>query len=122
MCEKKWIFYSALTVDVTSHLNDLNVKLQSKAKLIPRLVNDTSAFKMKFKPLISQLKSKDFGKFPQLREQCGCAEGRAKFAEYIEKIILIHEAFESRFSDFAEEENCILAFINPLSRTDQSIM
>ena len=25
----------------------------------------------------------------------------------------------SRFSDFAEVEDCILAFINPLSRTEQ---
>ena len=75
------------TVDVTSHLNDLNLKLRGKDKLISRLVNDISAFKMKFKPSISQLKSKDISKFPQLKEQSECAEDCANFTEYNEEII-----------------------------------
>ena len=47
-------FNLSFTVDVTSRLNDLNLKLPGKDKLIHRLVNDISPFKMKFKPLISQ--------------------------------------------------------------------
>ena len=38
------------------------------------------------------------------------------------KKILLQEAFECRFSDFAVEEECILAFINPFSRTEQNIV
>ena len=49
---KKCFFYLAFTVYVTSHPNDLNLKLQGKANLIPRLVNDISALKMKSKPFI----------------------------------------------------------------------
>ena len=41
---------------------------------------------MKFKPLISQLKSNDFDKFPHLREQSERAVDLANFTEYIEKI------------------------------------
>ena len=45
MClDKNGFFYLAFTVDVTSHLNDLNSKLRGKDKLILRLVNDVSAF------------------------------------------------------------------------------
>ena len=49
------------------------------------LVNDVSAFKMKFKLIISQLKSMDFSKFPQLNEQGECAEDLAIFTEHIEE-------------------------------------
>ena len=49
-----------ISVDGTSRLNVLKLRLQRKDKLIPMLVNDI-AFKMKFEPFISQLKSKGFG-------------------------------------------------------------
>ena len=39
----------AFLVDVTSHINDLNLKLQGKSKLFPSLVNDINAFNMKLK-------------------------------------------------------------------------
>ena len=67
MCDEEWIFHLTFTVDATSHLNDLNLKLPGKDKLIARLVNGRSAFKMKSKPFISQLKGKDVSKFPQLK-------------------------------------------------------
>ena len=96
MCDKKCIF--AFTVGVSSHLNDPNLYLRVEDKFIPMLVNDISAFKMKFKPFISQLGCKDFSKFPQLIEQVECAEEFANFTKYIEKIILIQESFVSCFS------------------------
>ena len=36
-----WHYY------LTSHINDLNLKLQGKSKLFPSLVNDINAFNMK---------------------------------------------------------------------------
>ena len=82
---KNRFFYLAFTVDVTNHLNYLNLKLLNKS--IPRLVNDISAFKIKINLLISPLKRKDFSKFPQLKEQSECAEDLDNFTEYTEKII-----------------------------------
>jgi len=38
------------------------------------------------------------------------------------KIKLLHNSFENRFCDFAKEENCILAFINPFSLSERKIM
>ena len=77
---------------------------------------------MKCAPSMSQLKSKYCSKFPQLKEQSECAENFANLTEYIEQIILIQEAVESCLNDCAEEEDCILAFINPLSLTEQIIL
>ena len=77
---------------------------------------------MKFEPSISQLRLKDFRRFPQVNVQSECAEDLANFTEYIEKFTLIQEAYESRFSEIAEEEDCVLAFINPFSFTEQNIL
>jgi len=49
-----------------------------------------------------------------LKEQGECVENIVNFSKYIEKIILLQEVFDSRFSDFSEEDR-MLAFINPLS-------
>jgi len=49
-----------------------------------------------------------------LKVQGECVENIVNFAKYIEKIKLLQEVFDSRFSDFSEEDR-VLAFINPLS-------
>ncbi|XP_076358929.1 general transcription factor II-I repeat domain-containing protein 2-like [Tachypleus tridentatus] len=85
LCNEKWMFDLAFLVDITSHLNDLNSKLQGKDKLFPSLVNDISAFKMKLKLFISQLENKDLSQFPHLKEQSECVQDNTKFTEYIEK-------------------------------------
>ena len=38
------------------------------------------------------------------------------------KIILLQKVFDSLFSDFAGEEDCMFAFINPFSLTEQNIL
>jgi len=48
------------------------------------------------------------------KEQDECDENIANFATYIKKIKLLQEVFDSRFSDFSEEER-MLALINPFS-------
>ncbi|XP_068200767.1 general transcription factor II-I repeat domain-containing protein 2-like [Palaemon carinicauda] len=121
LCDEKWIFDLAVLVDITSHLNDLNLKLQGKDKLFPSLVNDISAFKMKLKLFISQLENKELSEFPHLKEQSECAEDNTIFTEYFGKIILLQEAIDSRFSDFAEKD-CMLAFLIPFSLTENNIL
>ena len=65
------------------------------------------AFKMKLK-LYFSIKKRN------LKEQGECVENIVNFAEYIEKIKLLQEVFDCRFSDFSEEER-MLAFINSFS-------
>ncbi|XP_076373031.1 general transcription factor II-I repeat domain-containing protein 2-like [Tachypleus tridentatus] len=77
---------------------------------------------MKLKLFISQLENTDLSQFPHLKEQSECVQDNTKFTEYTEKIILLQEVFDSRFSDFAKEEDCMLAFINPFSLTEQNIL
>lgn len=45
--DEKWISDLAFGVDITSHLNDLNLKLQGKNKLIHELLGNVNAFQEK---------------------------------------------------------------------------
>ena len=47
LCDDNWLFGFVFLVDVTSHINDLNLKLQGKSKLFSCLVNDINALNMK---------------------------------------------------------------------------
>ena len=122
VCNESWLIDLAFLVDITSHLNNLNLKLQGKDQLFPSLVNDISAFKMKLKVFIAQLEKKDLSQLPHLKEQSESVENIVNFAKYIEKIKLLQEAFNNRFSDFSEEEDRMLAFINPFSLNERSIL
>ena len=109
----------AFLVDITGHLNDLNLKLQGKNKLFPDLVNDINAFKMKIKLFISQLEIQDFRQFPHLKEQSECTATIGNLGKCVEKIKLLQESFENRFRDFVKEESYIPAFLNPFSLSEQ---
>jgi len=61
LCNENWLLDLAFLVDVTSHVNYLNLKLQSKDQMFPSFVNDISVLmhsimQMKLKLVISQLK------------------------------------------------------------------
>ena len=109
----------AFLVDITGHLNDLNLKLQGKNKLFPDLVNDINAFKMKIKLFISQLEIQDLRQFPRLKEQSECTATIGNLGQCVEKIKLLQESFENRFRDFVKEESYIPAFLNTFSLSEQ---
>ena len=60
-----------------------------------------------------------FKRFKRTNES---VENIVNFAKHIEKIKLLQEAFLNRFSDFSEEEDYMLAFINPFSLNERSIL
>ena len=78
--------------------------------------------KKKLKLLVAQLKNKELSQFPYLKQQSQCVKDNFNFAEYINKIRLLQELFDGRFSDFSQEEDCILAFLNPFSLTEHNIL
>ncbi len=122
LCNEKWLFDLSFSVDITTHLNDLNLKLQGKNKLFTSLVNDFCVFKTKLNIFTSQLKNADLCNFPHLEEQSEYADLDFTMAKIFDKIELLQESFESRFSDLAKEEKSTLAFINPFSFSEQNIL
>ena len=66
--DNDWLSDLAFLVDVTTHLNAINLKLQGSNKLFTHLYNDVLAFKMKLRLLIGQLAQQKLDKFPTLKE------------------------------------------------------
>ena len=81
LCNESWLLDLAFLVDITSHLNNLNLKLQGKDQLFPSLVNDISALKMKLKVFIAQLEKKDLSQLPHFKEQSESVENIVNFAK-----------------------------------------
>lgn len=122
LIDNNWLFDLAFLVDITSHLNDLNSRLQGKNKLFPNLFNNINSFKMKLNLFIAQLEKQNFSQFPHLKEQCEYAPYKINLIKYIDKIKLLQESFGDRFKDLAKEENYIQAFTHPFSLNEQNLM
>jgi hypothetical protein len=60
----KWILELAFLVDITTYLNDLNVKLQGKGKLRSDMFSDVKAFEITLKLLHKHINEQNLDHFP----------------------------------------------------------
>ena len=77
---------------------------------------------MKLIVFIAQLEKRDFSQLTHLKGQSESVESIVNLSKYIEKIKLLQETFNYRFSNFSEGEDDMLAFINLFSLNDGSIL
>ncbi|XP_063989608.1 general transcription factor II-I repeat domain-containing protein 2-like [Diachasmimorpha longicaudata] len=115
--DKEWVSDFAFLVDITSHLNELNTRLQGKDQLINDMYDLISAFQMKLELWEQQLRTKNFTHFPTLSEQPDITSETA--AEYASLTSDLKNEFESRFQDFKKYRLFFSAFATPFS-TDVS--
>ena len=66
--DQKWVCNLAFLVDVTSHLNKLNLQLQGKQQLIHEMWSYIRAFTTKLRLWEGQLESGNYAHFPTLQE------------------------------------------------------
>ena len=64
LSDDNWLIQLAFVVDITFHLNNLNLQLQGKDTLLPLTINKVSAFSRKLALFREQLLKKDFINFP----------------------------------------------------------
>jgi len=76
---------------------------------------------MKLKLFISQLENEDMSHFPNSKRAVECAVDNVSLRKGTVVITLLQNSLENRCCDFAEED-CILAFINPFSLSEEKIM
>ena len=112
--DNNWLFDLEFLVDVASHINDLNSKLQGTSKLFPSL---DKALNMKLKMSVSQLENEDLNQFSHLKEQSERAATRGNLKKYTEK----NKLLQISFHDYGKAD-CIHVFINPLSLSEKIIM
>ena len=92
--DPEWISNLAFLVDITKHLNTLNLQLQGRIQLINVLHERICAFELKFCLWEAQLKSRNFTHFPHL------IENQPKdIALHVSYVSDLRSQFENRFSD-----------------------
>ena len=69
LLDDEWLNDLAFLVDITSHLNDLNVKLQGSSKLFTNMCNDVNSFEKKLGPFVGQIVQKKLDNFPHLKQR-----------------------------------------------------
>ena len=101
-------------VDITSHMNELNLKLQGKDNLICDLYRIITAFRKKLSLFEAQLEGGNFSHFQCFQEFCTENVDHVNL-EFQRKIIQdLHKHLSERLSDLDKIENDILLFENPI--------
>ena len=73
--DAEWICDLAFLVDITSHLNELNFRLQRKGQLIKCMFDHVKAFLVKLSLWENQINNNNFAHFPIL---LGCKDKNIK--------------------------------------------
>ncbi|KAL0152429.1 hypothetical protein M9458_052152, partial [Cirrhinus mrigala] len=99
----------AFLTDITSHLNDLNLKLQGKNSTVCDLMSAVRAFQRKLEVLKCDLQQ-NLLHFPRLLDQTAGKHHRHNYAEFLEKLIT---NFQTRFEYFPLGKQVLLCIENP---------
>lgn len=108
--DEKWVRKLAFLVDVSTHLNTLNVQLQGKDHTIVDFKSLINGFKEKLSLWVSQVGSRNFVHFPTLDSET-CDLGSAKlFSTFLKKL---EHQFDLKFSELEKLSTEIAIFCNP---------
>ncbi|XP_075053814.1 general transcription factor II-I repeat domain-containing protein 2-like [Mixophyes fleayi] len=108
--DENWLTDLAFLVDVTTHLNELNMRLQGENQLISTMFQTITAFEMKLKLLHSQIKANNFMHFSTLAKH-----GPVNTEKYAALLFDLVQEFENRFQDFRKNQSFFLIFATPFS-------
>ncbi|UYV80144.1 EPM2AIP1 [Cordylochernes scorpioides] len=108
-----WLWKLAFYVDLTKHVNELNLRLQGENQHLPNLYTNIKSFRMKLILFQSQLRSKCFSHFKTCEIFSHTTETEFPIDFAIETLSALKINFDTRFSDFDAIANQIKIFQNP---------
>ena len=89
---------------ITSHLNDLNIKLEGKGKLVFDLLDAVNGFRVKLRLFKSQLLKGMLTYFPICSQHISLERHLAARMKYAEQIELLIEEFNNRLTLSSDEK------------------
>lgn len=104
----------AFLVDITSHLNELNVKLQGKNNSVCDLMTSVRSFQRKLEVFKEDLQG-DCAHFPKVQEQI---QGERDVSPHVDFIDTLIGNFRNRFDSFSLGQQLLLLIENPFLITD----
>jgi hypothetical protein len=104
-------------MDITKHMNNLNMKLEGKQQIVSNLFGHVNGFRNKMKLFKNAIERNDLIHFPcckELAEELSNYEGSDfTFASNIKR--MMEEEFQTHFTDFKIMKNNIALFHNPFT-------
>lgn len=113
-----WLMDLAFVVDITSHLNELNLQLQGKNQIRVELIGFVNTFKNKLKLISSQLMKNELKNFKNISDELFKNGGTLNKEKYYEEIIKLHYEFERRFVEFTRLEPIVTFMSYPFDNVD----
>ena len=105
----------AFLVDITSHLNQLNLKLQGKDNSICDLMMAVNSFQRKLKVFREDLQG-ECAHFPSVHQQQ--VQGKRDLSAFVDFVDRLTENFSQRFDGFTLGQQLTLFIQNPFLITD----
>jgi hypothetical protein len=109
--DEDWILDYAFLVDVTQHLDDLNLQLRGRSQLVNDIFACIKAFEVKLCLWEVQLTKQNTVHFPALNERAKSVSFNA--AKCAIEVGVLREEFKSRFPDFRKHETSFQIFASP---------
>ena len=110
LSDPTWLLKLSFLVDITSHMNKLNLKLQGKDNLVCDLYRIIKRFRRKLSLFEAQLEGENFSHFHCFKEFCATIAKDVNL-DFPKKIIRdLKKHFLKRFSDLDRIESDILLF------------
>jgi len=95
-------------IDITQHLNDLNLKLMGKSQLVNTMFSHVKSFENKLSLWEHHLREGNTVHFPILTENSPHST-----EAYADELNVLQKSFRERFLDFRANENLISVFATP---------
>jgi len=116
-----WLMELAFLVDMTTHLNGLNVSLQGREQTIVDLYEKIQAFRAKLNLWIQQISSNNYFHFPTLNEKFKdkiTEDLKNLFTDVLEKL---KSSFNERFDEFRKLKGYLEVTTIPFSMNENDI-
>ena len=112
MEDKSWLCNLAFLVDITTHMNELNTRLQQKVQYASEIYGHLKGFMNKLRLWHAHIQNANLSHFPTLKEMEMCPE-KTKFADQLEKLF---NEFSARFKDFKSHKHLFEIIFSPFHK------
>ncbi|XP_035876739.1 general transcription factor II-I repeat domain-containing protein 2B isoform X3 [Phyllostomus discolor] len=112
LSSQDWVKDLAFLVDMTMHLNTLNVSLQGHSQIVTQMYDLIRAFLAKLCLWETHLARNNLAHFPTLKS---VSRSESDGLNYIPKIVELKTEFQKRLSDFKVYESELTLFSSPFS-------
>ena len=112
LSDELWLQDFAFLVDITTHHNELNTKLQGKDQLVTHLYEHIKAFQVKLRLWEKQLHENKSDHFHRLRKLTGISTNLNRYAE---EITTLRAEFSERMASFDTHQEAFTIIASPFT-------